>query len=98
MTLFKLAAEVTIFKNLDREAETALCRSARLLSTKLRPVTGLRLLAGFIGGVALPFVASANASSLGLASTALVLCLIAEFLERWLFFTAVAPMKMPGNN
>jgi len=52
---------------------------------------------GIAGGVILPLLFTVNHSIAGLAFGALALAVIGELLERYLFFTAVAPAKMPGG-
>jgi hypothetical protein len=41
--------------------------------------------------------AGGDAPARWLAPAGLVLCVAGELLERYLFFAAVAPAKMPGN-
>jgi formate dehydrogenase iron-sulfur subunit len=96
-TLLKLACEVGVIKYSDEECSTQLERTARLQSGLLRPVLTARILLGLAGGVLLPFIMITGSFSLPLRVTAAVLCLAAEFVERYLFFASVSPDKMPGN-
>ena len=75
---------------------SSLERSAFLLSTTLRPVAGARFLFGIVGGLILPFFCLANGAMGVVVLLALLCCLLGEILERYLFFTAVAPPRMPG--
>ncbi len=101
----KLAFEHRIFRHLldgDAISTDPLNRTARLLAGPLGLLQRLRIFCGVAGGVALPAVAVLEWAS-GPAVHAwpvvlgFVLCLIGELLERHLFFTAVAPERMPGG-
>lgn len=101
-TLAKLALERRIFSHLvDEEtaAQTPLNKSARLLAGELNAFVRGRIALAVIGGVVLPLMLLSHiASETGaLAVVATVLCVAGEFLERYLFFTAVATQKMPGG-
>jgi hypothetical protein len=107
-TALKLVTEATIFLQLWKKQNTALRRSAILLSGELAAVSKARFVAGFVGGVALPwlllslgeqrptaggfdlFMALAAASMFGVT-------LAGEIAERYLFFAAVVPPRMPGG-
>jgi formate dehydrogenase iron-sulfur subunit len=96
----KLAFENRIFLQLvdpDTFTLTSLNKTARLLTDELGLAARLRVACGIFGGVILPLVFTMNHSVAGLAFGALALCVIGELLERYLFFTAVAPAKMPGG-
>ena len=97
VTLLKLACELSILKHADTDSNrwTQLRRTAALQTGRLRPVLAVRLFAALAGGVFLPFVISTGAVSSALAVTAFALCLLGELAERNLFFTSVAPDKMP---
>jgi formate dehydrogenase iron-sulfur subunit len=56
-----------------------------------------RVACGILGGLILPLLLAMNPTGAGLAAGALALCAVGELLERYLFFTAVAPAKMPGG-
>jgi formate dehydrogenase iron-sulfur subunit len=96
-TLLKLGCELAVLKHADTDTDrwTQLRRTAALQTGVLRPVLGLRILSALIGGVLFPFVLASGASSSVLAFAALGLCLLGELAERHLFFTSVAPDKMP---
>jgi DMSO reductase anchor subunit len=104
-TAWKFSVENWIFRQrADRDALvlTPLNKTARLLDDELGFLTRIRIAFGVIGGVVLPllfFLNRANGftSNAQLAPAALLLCVAGELLERYLFFTAVAPVKMPGG-
>jgi formate dehydrogenase iron-sulfur subunit len=104
-TVFKLAFEHRIFRNLvDEEtpAPTPLNKTARLLAGVLGLPARSRIGCGILGGVFLPMLLLSNhESGPGYANVAaliaLAFCVAGELLERYLFFSAVAPEKMPGN-
>ena len=101
----KLGLEHRIFNHLVEEDAltlTALNKSARLLTDQLGFAARARLACGVIGGVLLPLFMLLNRangfeSGTVLAPAALAVCVVGELLERYLFFTAVAPVKMPGG-
>lgn len=98
ISLPKLASDLAILKHADSDSDrwTQLRHTAALQLGPLRPALVLRLLAGLVGGVFLPFAFAQKAAPPGVAAVALGLCLLGEMSERYLFFTSVAPDKMPG--
>jgi DMSO reductase anchor subunit len=101
----KLLAEVMIFSWLRAHTFTPLRRTALLMTGDLARVTTARFTAGVLGGLALPALLTLASpsgttafTSLILAAVALmlVLNLVGELLERYLFFSAVVAPKMPG--
>jgi Fe-S-cluster-containing dehydrogenase component/DMSO reductase anchor subunit len=99
VTLCKVACEIAVLKHSDTDEDhwTQLRRSAMLQRGKLRLVLSARLLLAFFGGVLIPFSLAVKASATRLALLAFVLCLAGEVMERYLFFTSVAPDRMPGH-
>lgn len=96
----KLAFEQRIYRdwvNDDALRLTALNKTARLLTGELRRAARLRVACGAMGGVVLPLLFAMQPQGRGLMLAALTLCVVGEWLERYLFFTAVAPVKMPGG-
>lgn len=96
----KLAFEQRIYRdyvNDDALRLTALNKTARLLTGELRRAARLRVTCGVMGGVVLPLLFAMQPQGRGLMLVALALCVVGEWLERYLFFTAVAPVKMPGG-
>lgn len=105
--LLKMAAESLVFLHLTRKQLTPLKRTAMLMTGELGLTTVKRFFFGLIGGVFLPGVLFAErtlTSEAGFSAPFLVLgvilillaLLIGEFLERFLFFTAVVAPRMPG--
>jgi formate dehydrogenase iron-sulfur subunit len=75
-------------------------RSAALMKGPLRRFTVARFLFGALGGILCPFLilGHADAQSISvLASAAFLFCGAGELLERFLFFTAASPDRMPGQ-
>jgi formate dehydrogenase iron-sulfur subunit len=104
-TVWKFSVENSVFRQrADRDALvlTPLNKTARLLEDELGLPTRIRTAFGVIGGLVLPLLlvfnrANGFTSAAWLAPVALALCVAGELLERYLFFTAVAPVKMPGG-
>jgi len=96
-TLLKLAGEISVLKHADTDSDrwTQLRRTAALQTNALRPVLATRLLTAFAGGVFIPFAIVTSGATPALAFAAFALCLLGELAERHLFFTSVAPDKMP---
>jgi formate dehydrogenase iron-sulfur subunit len=106
-TVIKLLIETAVLRHLRAKQASALRRPAVLMTGELAALTKSRLICGFLGGVALPGMmyqlASPSSGEAGevfvglVASSLFVACLAGELLERYLFFAAVAPPKMPGG-
>ncbi|MFA9479580.1 DmsC/YnfH family molybdoenzyme membrane anchor subunit [Phycisphaerales bacterium AB-hyl4] len=105
LTLLKLAWEARVLLALRDIEQTPMKRSARLLVGPLARVTFTRTLTGLAGGVALPLLLVQSTSDpaapppafLTIIGIAFVLLLVGELLERYLFFSAVSALKMPGG-
>jgi formate dehydrogenase iron-sulfur subunit len=104
-TFMKLVFERRILNHLvDEETAvlTELNKTAQLLAGRLGLIARVRFCCGVVGGIILPAMVlleslvKMNPNALWPVSIAL-LCLTGELLERYLFFTAVAPAKMPGS-
>ena len=96
----KLGFEQHIYRDYvddDALTLTALNKTARLLAGELGLVARVRVACLILGGVLLPVALVVNHQGRGLMAVALTLCVVGELLERYLFFTAVAPVKMPGG-
>ncbi|HVC98113.1 MAG TPA: DmsC/YnfH family molybdoenzyme membrane anchor subunit [Pirellulales bacterium] len=103
----KLLFEMMVFRFLRQKQNSPLRRSAVLMSGELAATVKSRFICGFVGGIAIPgMLLTATSSSKGDSSdlfvgvavcAAFVVCLGGELLERYLFFTAVSPPKMPGG-
>ena len=107
-TLVKLAIEASLLRHLLKPQNTPMKRSAQLMLGELSAVTKARFICGFAGGVVLPWtllsmggqttIADGRNWFLALAAVSLFgLTLAGEICERYLFFTAVVPPKMPGG-
>lgn len=105
LTVAKLGFENRVFEHrVDEEtpAPAPLSKTARLLDGQLASTLRSRIAVGLIGGLLLPVLMSLGAVPSGIPMMLLgcatwALCVIGELLERYLFFTAVAPAKMPGG-
>jgi Fe-S-cluster-containing dehydrogenase component/DMSO reductase anchor subunit len=103
----KLAFEAAVFVHLRDRRSTSLRRTARLMAGDLSDITLARFACGLLGGVCMPgflLLTTTNAEGgrpgevfLTVAVALLfAACLAGELLERYLFFAAVAPPRMPG--
>lgn len=101
---FKLLFEATVFLHLNDRLHTPLKRSALLMKGDLSGVTLARFVLGVVGGIVLPaLLLRMHAATISwgtgmlLSCAMLVATLAGELFERYLFFTAVAAPRMPGN-
>lgn len=103
-TLLKLVYEAAVFRHLRSRSHTPMRRSATLMIGELHQVTVARYLLGLFGGVAIPTLLMASGPQA--VSTAalfvgvvaiIIMTVVGELLERYLFFTAVIAPKMPGG-
>ncbi len=104
--LVKLGLELSILRHVRDPHHSVLKRSALLMIRDLRRVTLARFIFGGLGGVALPALVlglaprahAAYAPLVAVATAAMfLLCLGGELAERYLFFAAAPPSKMPGG-
>jgi Fe-S-cluster-containing dehydrogenase component len=95
----KLFGELSVVSHRDANTWTDFKRTALLLTIHLRPLLELRIALAVLG-VAAPWVVLMAAPNRAIALAALACAGLAlvmgEFLERSLFFMAVAPARMPG--
>jgi formate dehydrogenase iron-sulfur subunit len=96
-TTTKLLWELTVFTHLKDRQWTEMKRTALLMSGLLKWATVQRFVCGALGGVLLPLLVLFRALPPVFATGILPLSLLGELLERYLFFTAVIPPKMPGG-
>ena len=96
--LCKLALDVSVLKHGDSDSATwtPLRRTASLQRGVLRPVLAVRLLAGSVGGIFVPFAMGTGAVTPAWGIAVFATCLLGEIAERLLFFASVSPDKMPG--
>jgi len=93
----KLLWELAVFRHLSETGWTSMKRTALLMSRALRRATIARFICGALGGVVLPvLVLFGSLIPVGVIGI-FVFSLLGELLERYLFFTAVIPLKMPGG-
>jgi DMSO reductase anchor subunit len=105
VTLIKLAGERRVFTKLvdeDAQVQTPLNKTARLLSGELNAFVRVRIACAIFGGFVLPLSAllimpTHPGAFPPLSIATLALCIAGEFIERYLFFTAVVAQKMPGG-
>ena len=93
----KLLWELAVFLHLSEAGWTSMKRTALLMSRALRRVTLARFICGALGGVVLPVLVLFGTPVLVGAIGIFLFSLLGELLERYLFFTAVIPLKMPGG-
>lgn len=104
----KLIFEAMIFGSLRNQRHTPLKRTAKLLKGELSMITTARFIVGILGGIVLPLillgeqhiapVTGFQPLFIGIIALLMTgLCLTGEFIERYLFFTAVVAPKMPGT-
>jgi DMSO reductase anchor subunit len=101
-TSLKLGFEALIFRHLRSGGLPTLKLTAGLLVGELAEFTTARFLLGLIGGVLLPLAFVAQRPKPGIATLGVTLWILlflaaAELLERYLFFTAAVPDRMPGG-
>ena len=111
ITTAKIALDLRLLRRADsEEAELAwprpaqadswsLTQTARRLRGTLGSVQRARFTCAWVGGMLLPMFALQGVISVlsPLAVGAFVLGVAGEILERWLFFRAVVPARMPGG-
>ena len=95
-TLLKLGVDASFFRVIENDQPSTLRNSAKLMRSKFRLFTAVRFVFALFGGGLLPFLAIAGQPDHLLATIGLVLLLVSEMSERYLFFVAVSPTKMPG--
>jgi len=93
----KLLWELTIFNYVKDREWTDMKRTALLMSGPLKLATIPRFICGAIGGVVLPALVAFNLLPPVFAMGILPFSLLGELLERYLFFAAAIPHKMPGG-
>jgi len=104
----KLLAEASVLRHLNDRGHTVGKRVALVMLRDLERPTLARFLCGGVGGIVIPGLAlmvlpgslGSDGFSGGLRVamvTALVLLLLGELLERYLFFKAAPASRMPGG-
>ncbi len=99
-TIAKLAYEASQLQA-DRTDTNSLWLSAKLMKENLGTFTRIRFGLAVIGGVILPFAAITAQLLMPLAAflavVSFVCVLVGELAERYLYFSAVVPLRMPGG-
>ncbi len=93
----KLIWELTVFVHLNDREWTDMKRTALLISGVLKRASIPRFVCGAVGGVIFPALVGFGVLPPVFATAILPFSLLGELLERYLFFTAVIPPKMPGG-
>jgi formate dehydrogenase iron-sulfur subunit len=96
-TTAKLLWELTLFAHLNDREWTDMKRTALLMAGALRQASISRFVCGALAGVMLPALVLIGLAPPVIATGILPILLLGELLERYLFFTAVVPRKMPGG-
>jgi formate dehydrogenase iron-sulfur subunit len=96
-TTAKLVWELAVFAHLRDAGWTNMKRTALLMSGELKRAATARFILGALGGIVLPLLGLFGVCNAGTAIGILGCLLAGELLERYLFFTAVIPPKMPGG-
>lgn len=105
LSFAKMILESSIFYFLKKDDHNFLKKTAILMTRPLKRITSGRFALGMIGGVMLPLFVlfvDANDQNAGVkfiifVSLSFIFLTAGEFLERYLFFKAVVPLKMPGG-
>ena len=98
----KLACEAQVHRHADDQEPTPLKKASLLLRGELRAAHAWRFNAALLGGLLLPMFwlyrdrAAFGGGDLALALAVFALVSAGEWLERYLFFTACVPPRMPG--
>ncbi|MBI4309121.1 MAG: dimethyl sulfoxide reductase anchor subunit [Candidatus Omnitrophica bacterium] len=101
LTSMKIIVEVLLFSHVRDSRMTALKKSMMLMSGPLRVWTAQRFIYGIAGGIVMPVLFLAlhvywtPVWTLAWVSLMAAMTVAAEFMERYLFFRAVIPLKMP---
>ncbi len=104
-SLLKMILELRTFLTLKSNDNDFIKKSAILMIDHLRKFTTGRFVFGVLGGILLPVllltrsfpVSSESLFVSGYSVLLLLFVLVGEFFERYLFFRAVVPLKMPGG-
>ncbi|HKQ68315.1 MAG TPA: DmsC/YnfH family molybdoenzyme membrane anchor subunit [Polyangiaceae bacterium] len=100
-TLVKLAFEAAGLNHAKDKRQTIERRVATVMLGDLRVATSWRFGLAAVAGIALPAVVARGSLSLGqlrfVTGTALALLLVADGLERYLFFRSAPASRMPGG-
>jgi formate dehydrogenase iron-sulfur subunit len=97
-TILKIGAEILVLRHASASSLTPMKKSALLVIRKFQPVASGHLIGLAVGGIGIPVLLSiALPQAQWLAAGALLLLVLAELGERYLFFRCVVAPKMPGG-
>jgi len=102
-SVVKLSLEASVFYHLIRGDLSLIKKTAILMTRQLGRITKLRFFFGFAGGILFPSLMlrldgdPTPVLVLSMATAVFLCSLAGELLERFLFFRAVVPLKMPGG-
>jgi DMSO reductase anchor subunit len=97
-TTLKLGVEILVLRHASASSLTPMKKSALLATGRFQPVAFGHLSGLVVGGIGIPVLLSTTPpQAQWLAAGALLLLLIAELGERYLFFRCVVAPKMPGG-
>ncbi len=103
VSCLKFLVEISIFLPLDKENSSFLQKTAILMTRQLKRFTLWRFGCGIAGGILIPILFLRVSDHVGPITMIILAILIfgfslaGELLERYLFFRAVVPLKMPGG-
>ncbi len=97
--MMKLVLEILTLRHVTDRSFTSLKKTALLVTGKFQLAAFIHLFCLVLGGLGLPLLLAMNAFSSPTLAAALgfSVLLVAELIERFLFFTAVVAPRMPGG-
>ena len=97
-TSLKIGAEILVLRHASASSLTPMKKSALLVIRRFQPVAFGHLIGLAVGGIGIPVLLGTTLpSAQWLAAGGLLLLLLAELGERYLFFRCVVAPKMPGG-
>ena len=106
MTTVKLALELSLMRHLSARRVTPMKKSATLMAGPLIGSMFARVAAGIVGGLFMPLLLltrltkaeeAGSVPVVVMLTVILLACFVGECIERYQFFAAVSPPRMPGN-
>jgi len=100
----KLLLEACIFLAHNKSGLSFFKKTAMLMGGPLKSYTLWRFACGIVGGILIPLMFLSMSQEVSLRTSLVFsllifgITLVGELLERYLFFRAVVPLKMPGGN
>ena len=102
LSVVKMLVEASLFSHLRQDQMTSLKKTATLMVQHLRKWTVQRFVYGTLGGIVMPVLLLAVSRYLTVPEILvwvwgmLAISIAGEMMERYLFFRAVIPLKMPN--